>query len=158
MEKKGKVILVILIILLSAILSVYLYCHIKYNEMAPPEKWPIVRGSLEVEKIDNTTNSIVLKINIERTVNVDKDKIPICYPENQSLVQLYVRSNHSDINPSNYTWEYLDINEDGLINSGDKLVIYLEKQDFDDPPIDVSMQITGCITDITIRGVQYEDG
>lgn len=158
MEKKGKVILVIVILsIIILITGVCLYYYLESNR-ARPETWPIVSGSLEVEKVNNTTHSIVLKINIEHTLNVDKNKLTIYSPENQSRVLLCVWNNHSDINPSNFTWEYLDINDDGLINSGDKIVIYLEKQDFDDPPIGVSMKITGCITNITIGGIQYESG
>jgi|GEM_PF-4280200 len=128
-RKQIMVIFVVAFLLLS-----YLF----YTYISAPDEgvWPSLRGYLELMEVDNKTHSFLLLVNdtvsdllqnrsnrsLQTPVSsADLVFVEIVENETHEVTHLIESSNK-------YTWEYIDSNNDGLINTGDRIRLYVDAE------------------------------
>jgi hypothetical protein len=110
-----------LIILICAVIitlaSIYFIIRLTKNGYII-EKQPEIYGCLNFSEGDLQNHVISFSINISYR-NAQQAYIE------KTETMITIIHNNSFLNDSSYNWEYVDINNDGLINSGDNVVVRL---------------------------------
>ena len=118
MNKRKNLILSITIVVAIVIIIAGVIFYNYYRII--PDKWDSIEGSLDFIEANESTQSIIFGINLTQ--------IPAQMPldSDREVILISVSANNTLLSSSNFSWDYLDLNNDNQINTGDEIIIYID--------------------------------
>ena len=133
MNKKKLLIISVTIIVATAILFAGI---IIYNSnYCIPYKPDSIEGSLELAEVNESACSLTFVINITES----PDWMPL--DSDRDVILISVSANKTILSSLNYSWNYLDLNNDNQINTGDEIIIHIDNKYYIQP-IGVGMLVS----------------
>ena len=87
------------------------------------ERWDSIDGTLRPIENNSSTNSIVFLMNVTDDYS---DK----YTVDSNALEVYIFYNTTHLTSENYSWDYIDENLNGFLDTGDILIVYLDSHYF----------------------------